>query len=273
MATSNQHVCYIVPPYMLSGLAASSANADHLRESARRAVDNHKGFVGKREKRFESLTVPRGTRRAAAQAHAPREGIVPDSMLKHIADSDDVDEDTRACAKRDLEHIRNVHLKYQDSQEEASLLQTLAAFAPPRKDTTEKTYRAVYDAGHTDDESDLPGEVCRVEGQKASADEDVNKAYDNVGHVLDFYASIFNWKSIDDRNMHVVSSVHYGKNYENAFWDPQIEQMGKCIKLWASIHSPSPCRSEDGSDYVGPVFLSAANLAQQWRQLAYLHPY
>jgi Zn-dependent metalloprotease len=213
---------------MLSGVADSSANANHLRESARRAVDYHKGFVGKREKRFAALTVPRGTRLAAAQAQAQREGIVPDSMLKHIADSDDVDEDTRACAKRDLEHIRTVHLKYQESQEEATIQKTLATVAPP-KDTTEKTYRAIYDANHTEDESDLPGRVTRVEGQKASADEDVNKAYDNVGHVLEFYSTIFNWKSIDDKNMHVISSVHFGQNYENAFWDPQIAQMGKCI--------------------------------------------
>ncbi|KAG4216548.1 hypothetical protein PC116_g34971, partial [Phytophthora cactorum] len=89
----------------------------------------------------------------------------------------------------------------------------------------EKTYRAVYDANHDSNEAHLPGKVVRVEGQKASNDESANEAYDNAGLVLSFYADIFNWKSIDNKNMHVISSVHFGQNYENAFWDPEIAQM------------------------------------------------
>jgi Zn-dependent metalloprotease len=58
--------------------------------------------------------------------------------------------------------------------------------------------------------------LVRAEGQKAAKDKAVNEAYDNVGHVLQMYKDLFNWQSIDNQNMHVVSSVHFGKNYENA---------------------------------------------------------
>ncbi|KAI2778281.1 Metalloprotease [Daldinia loculata] len=225
MATRNHHhVCYVVPPYMLSAIADSSNNEDHIRESARHALTIHKSYCDKREKRFAALCAPRGSR--AANIHQ-RQGIVPDHMLQHIADNEDVDDDTRACAKRDLEHIRGIHAKYQESQglRAESSDQKAGTATEQASKTTEKTYRAVYDANHDSNEAHLPGKVVRVEGQKASKDEPANEAYDNAGLVLSFYADIFNWKSIDNKNMHVISSVHFGQNYENAFWDPEIAQM------------------------------------------------
>ncbi|KAI0851164.1 Metalloprotease [Daldinia vernicosa] len=225
MATSNHHyVCYVVPPYMLSAIADSSNNEDHIRESARRALTLHKSYCDKREKRFAALCAPRGNKSTKINQ---RQGIVPDHMLQHIADCEDVDDNTRACAKRDLEHIRSIHAKYQESQglRTESSDQKAGITTEQASETTEKTYRAVYDANHDSNESHLPGKVVRVEGQKASKDEAANDAYDNAGRVLSFYADIFNWKSIDNKNMHVISSVHFGQNYENAFWDPEIAQM------------------------------------------------
>jgi len=84
------------------------------------------------------------------------------------------------------------------------------------EDKTETFYRAVYDAGNSEDESTLPGKLIRAEGQQKATDKAVNEAYDNVGHVLHMYKELFNWQSIDNQNMHVVSSVHFGENYENA---------------------------------------------------------
>ncbi|KAI1387193.1 Metalloprotease [Hypoxylon trugodes] len=226
MATHQPHICHVVPPYLLSAIADNSNNENQIRESARHTLTLHANYIGKREKRFAALTKPRGSRTSApANAHG-RQGIVPDHILQHIADCEDVDDDTRACAKRDLEHVKNIHAKYQQQQaREETSDQKAAVAAKQPSDTTEKTYRAVYDAKHDSDEANLPGKVIRVEGQKASKDESANEAYDNAGHVLSFYYDIFNWKSIDNNNMHVISSVHFGRNYENAFWDPEAAQM------------------------------------------------
>ncbi|KAI1100079.1 Metalloprotease [Jackrogersella minutella] len=224
MATRNHHVCCVVPPYLLNAIADSSHNEDHIRESARSALNLHKNYVGKREKRFAALTAPRGSKAAAGVQR--QQSIVPDYLLQQVIDSKDVDDDTRSHAKRDLEHIRNVHAKYQQVQglraESTGQKTTVAAEQPAE---TEKTYRAVYDANHDSNEANLPGKVLRVEGQAASQDESANEAYDNAGRVLSFYSDIFNWKSIDNKNMHVISSVHFGVNYENAFWDPEVAQM------------------------------------------------
>ncbi|KAI0168853.1 Metalloprotease [Hypoxylon sp. FL1284] len=223
-AARNHHVCYVVPPYMLSAIADSSHNQDHIRESARNALTIHKSYVEKREKRFAALTEPRGLGGGAAASQ--HQGIVPEHMYQHIVDSEDVDEDTRFCAKRALEHLRNVRSKYQQAQviggdkSERQVPSTTESSS-----TTEKTFRAVYDAKNDTNEAHLPGNVLRVEGQKATPDESANEAYDNAGLVLSFYADIFNWDSIDNENMHVISSVHFGINYENAFWDPEVAQM------------------------------------------------
>ncbi|KAI1503494.1 hypothetical protein F5X99DRAFT_106079 [Biscogniauxia marginata] len=223
MAAHNRPVCFVVPPYLLRAISDSSENEGPIRESARFALDSHKAYCTKRENRFAALTAPRG-QRAAASVHRHRT-IVPESMLRHIAESADVDEYTRTCAKRDLEHIQNVHVKYQQAQGLQAGTTDQKEASSDKSPQTETTYRAVYDAQNDANEANLPGKVARVEGQKATNDESVNEAYDNAGLVLQFYADIFNWKSIDNKNMHVISSVHFGKNYENAFWDPEIAQM------------------------------------------------
>lgn len=51
------------------------------------------------------------------------------------------------------------------------------------------------------------------------------EAYDNIGLVLKFYQDKFGWTSIDDRNMRIVSSVHFGEQFQNAYWDPVRRQM------------------------------------------------
>lgn len=69
--------------------------------------------------------------------------------------------------------------------------------------------------------------MIRAEGEKAAKDKAVNDAYDNVGHVLAFYKEKFNWKSLDNRNADVISSVHYGRQYENAcrYYPHTIKQL------------------------------------------------
>ncbi|KAI0904371.1 metalloprotease [Ustulina deusta] len=221
MATYKRGMCSVVPPYLLNAVAESEHNSEDIRTSARHCLSFSQNYISKRQQRFAELAAPRGARGAAAPHR--NQGIIPGTLLKHISECEDVDEDTRTNAKRDLEHITSVQAKYQEAQGIASEQKTLTAVSETAKAKT--TYRAVYNANNTQDENDLPGAVVRVEGQKAVSDEAANQAYDNAGNVLSFYLDIFNWKSIDNHNMNVISSVHFGRNYENAFWDPEIAQM------------------------------------------------
>jgi Zn-dependent metalloprotease len=81
-----------------------------------------------------------------------------------------------------------------------------------------KKNRLVYDMDHQGS-SFLPGKLVRSEGDKKVADVAANEAYDYSGTTYDFYKKIFNRNSLDDRGMTLVSSVHLGQNYNNAFWN------------------------------------------------------
>src|SRR5690349_1967649 len=76
--------------------------------------------------------------------------------------------------------------------------------------------RSIYDAHGTET---LPGRMVRAEGAAAVADVEVNEAYDGLGATYDFYADVYDRNSIDDAGMHLDASVHYGRRYDNAFWN------------------------------------------------------
>jgi Zn-dependent metalloprotease len=79
--------------------------------------------------------------------------------------------------------------------------------------------RTIYDARHDPNEEDLPGTLVWGEGDPASTDAAVNEAYDGLGSTYKLYKDIYQRNSIDDRGMRLDASVHYGQDYDNAFWD------------------------------------------------------
>jgi Zn-dependent metalloprotease len=75
--------------------------------------------------------------------------------------------------------------------------------------------RTVYNANG----STTTGTFARGEGDPATGNRDVDAAYDGTGATYDYYASTFGRDSYDDAGAELVSFVHYGVGYENAFWD------------------------------------------------------
>lgn len=65
----------------------------------------------------------------------------------------------------------------------------------------------------------LPGIFVRGEGSPPAKDEAVNEAYDNSGLTYDFYKEIFNRNSLDNKGMTLISTIHYGKKFNNAFFN------------------------------------------------------
>jgi len=84
--------------------------------------------------------------------------------------------------------------------------------------STPTSQRTVYDSEHGGRTS-LPGKLVRAEGDPPSPDVAVNEAYDGAGSTFEFYRDVYERNSIDDKGLELVSSVHYGTRYENAFWD------------------------------------------------------
>jgi Zn-dependent metalloprotease len=76
--------------------------------------------------------------------------------------------------------------------------------------------RLVYDSGNRYEQRQT---LVRGEEGRESDDQMVNVAYDNSGYVRDYFKSTFNLNSMDDKGMSVISNVHYGVKYNNAYWD------------------------------------------------------
>ena len=75
---------------------------------------------------------------------------------------------------------------------------------------------AVYDAGHA---SLLPGSLVRREGDAVKKNPSVNAAYDGAGAHYDLFKKICQRDLLDDKGFPSDSTVHYGRNYDNAFWN------------------------------------------------------
>jgi len=84
---------------------------------------------------------------------------------------------------------------------------------PARPDSPE---RAVHDAGHT---TELPGRLVRTEGKPATGDIAADEAYEHLGATWRLYREVYKRDSIDGAGMPLTGSVHYGRNYDNAFWN------------------------------------------------------
>ncbi|HET7432910.1 MAG TPA: protealysin inhibitor emfourin [Nocardioides sp.] len=65
----------------------------------------------------------------------------------------------------------------------------------------------------------LPGTVVRSAGEPASGDAAVDEAADGIADTLGTYTDVYQRSSYDGKGAQVVLTVHYDRNYDNAFWN------------------------------------------------------
>ena len=75
----------------------------------------------------------------------------------------------------------------------------------------------VYDVAGGD-EAALPGRRVRGTTDPPSGDAAVDEAFDGAAATAAFYRDVFARDSIDGRGLDLVSSVHFGQRFDNAFW-------------------------------------------------------
>ena len=77
--------------------------------------------------------------------------------------------------------------------------------------------RTIFDCAHGT--RPTQAKIVREEGKPAVKDASVNAAFDGLGKTYDFFWQVFKRNSVDDHGMRLDGYVHYGKAYNNAFWD------------------------------------------------------
>ncbi|MBS9404313.1 M4 family metallopeptidase [Halomonas sp. TRM85114] len=91
-----------------------------------------------------------------------------------------------------------------------------AVALPPGSFVRGEPARYIYTA---DQQQTLPGRLVRREREGDSGDPSIDEAYHGLGATYQLFWEAFGRHSIDDRGMAMLATVHYGKDYENAFWD------------------------------------------------------
>lgn len=67
--------------------------------------------------------------------------------------------------------------------------------------------------------TDLAAPVVRREGDPDSGDPAIDEAFEHFGSTWDFFFEVLARNSIDNAGMTLDGVVHYGQDFDNAFWD------------------------------------------------------
>jgi Zn-dependent metalloprotease len=141
--------------------------------------------------------------------HVPFCSIVPPYLLRRLARQAAPEYSSAASAARKaLGHV--------ESFQAARGQGVPAVPAGLRPATPEPVNRTIYDAAGAET---LPGALVRAEGAAATGDAATDEAYDGLGHTHRLYAEAFGRDSVDGRGMKLDATVHFGKLYDNAFWN------------------------------------------------------
>jgi Zn-dependent metalloprotease len=89
-------------------------------------------------------------------------------------------------------------------------------FPGVRQEKPEPPKRSIYDAEGSET---LPGKLVRSEGDPGTGNAAADEAYDGLGHTHRLYADVFGRNSIDGQGLKLDATVHFGRLYDNAFWD------------------------------------------------------
>ena len=124
--------------------------------------------------------------------------FVPPHLLRRIAESG------TAAASPTTQTLR--------VDEQLRTQRATRAVAPPALDAAWVVHTA--ENGTT-----LPGRPVRSAGEPATGDAAVDEAADGIAATLEMFATEFERSSYDDAGAGVSLTVHYGEDYDNAFWD------------------------------------------------------
>jgi len=138
--------------------------------------------------------------------------IVPPYLLQRLASLDDP---TFAQASAAARHSLLVERPWRGIRSGESAPPTSAPRVPSAIGRSlQEAKRTIFDAQNTED---LPG--MKVPDPAESEDPAVTEAFAGLGHTHDLYRYEFDRASIDDNNLPLDATVHFGRDYDNAFWD------------------------------------------------------
>jgi Zn-dependent metalloprotease len=142
--------------------------------------------------------------------------IVPPYLLERLARLEDPRFERAAIAARASRELDSQHRGARTSPGTSTATAEAARRPSAAAPQPEGPHRTVFDAENTEQ---LPGKRVRSEGDPAGSDGSVTEAYDGLGSTHELYREAYGRASIDNLNLPLLATVHYGKDYDNAFWN------------------------------------------------------
>ena len=142
--------------------------------------------------------------------------IIPTAVLRRLAEDESIPADSRealldsAAVEPTWRELRSAHTEATQSfllAAKTTSLRVSGVLTPVPAVT-------VYDCKNT---QSLPGSPVPNPGE--SSDPTAKRAFDVTHAVVDFYRECFGRNSVDNEGMTLMSSIHYGVHYDNAFWN------------------------------------------------------
>src|SRR5690606_22902103 len=135
------------------------------------------------------------------------QGIVPGYLLAQLARSDRYAHAAKAAKQTLIAGRPTFHSTLELSIDaDGSLIAEVTA-APTR---------TIFAAQNTEK---LPGLIVRGEDDPPVEDAAVNEAFDGLGATFRLLLEAFDRDSLDGAGAALNATVHYGEDYDNAFWD------------------------------------------------------
>ncbi|MFF5101103.1 M4 family metallopeptidase [Streptomyces sp. NPDC000134] len=135
--------------------------------------------------------------------------IVPPHVLDKLAQAEDPA--LAGPARRTLQRDA-----YERTQRRMTTVLGAPAATRPAAAEPAQPRRTVYDARH---DTDLPGSQVRGEGEDPGQDATVNRAYAGLGATFELLLTAYGRDSIDGSGLPLDATVHYDREYNNAFWN------------------------------------------------------
>jgi Zn-dependent metalloprotease len=139
--------------------------------------------------------------------------IVPEAALKRFADDRTLPTEQRKHFA-DTIKIDNEFRKLRTQANKLSRVASAMAPAVALAAVAAAPAITVFNCNHG---QTLPG--AQVPNPANSSDATAKRAFVETSSVATFYSQVFGRNSIDGAGMTLISSIHYGTNYNNAFWN------------------------------------------------------
>ncbi len=140
------------------------------------------------------------------------QGIVPPYLLERLTRTGGVEQARHAARALSLD----VQHRARRAAARAASPDAHRRATAPQPDVGRGPERTVADCHGT---TTLPGSVVRTEAAPPTGDPAADEAYDGLGSTWALFSEAYGRDSLDGHGLALPASVHYGEQYDNAFWD------------------------------------------------------